>query len=138
MISLEVNGKKYEVDVRPDTPLLWVIRERLGLTGTKYGCGMALCGACTVYVDGEAVRSCVTPVSSVNGKRIMTIEGISKTKEGKAIQEAWIFDDVPQCGYCLIAGGLSILILSKPRWSQELFSVSQQFSMVRLPSETEG
>ena len=100
MISLEVNGKKYEVDVRPDTPLLWVIRERLGLTGTKYGCGMALCGACTVHVNGEAIRSCVTPVSSVNGKRIMTIEGISKTKEGKAIQEAWIFDDVPQCGYC--------------------------------------
>lgn len=100
MLSLEVNGKKYEVDVRPDTPLLWVLREMLGLTGTKYGCGMALCGACTVHVDGEAIRSCVTPVSSVDGKRITTIEGVSKTKEGKAIQEAWIVDDVPQCGYC--------------------------------------
>ena len=100
MISLEVNGKKCEVDVPPDTPLLWVIRETLGLTGTKYGCGMALCGACTVHVDGEAIRSCVTPVSSVNGRRITTIEGIGKTKEGKAIQEAWISDDVPQCGYC--------------------------------------
>jgi len=100
MISLEVNGKKCKVDVRPDTPLLWVIRETLGLTGTKYGCGMALCGACTVHVNGEAIRSCVTPVSSVDGKRITTIEGIGKTKEGKAIQEAWISDDVPQCGYC--------------------------------------
>jgi len=100
MLLLEVNGKKYKVDVRPDTPLLWVLRERLGLTGTKYGCGMALCGACTVHVDGEAIRSCVTPVSSVDGKKITTIEGVSKTKEGKAIQEAWMADDVPQCGYC--------------------------------------
>jgi aerobic-type carbon monoxide dehydrogenase small subunit (CoxS/CutS family) len=100
MISLEVNGKKYDFDVGPDTPLLWVLRETLGLTGTKYGCGMALCGACTVHVDGEAIRSCVTPVSSVDGRRITTIEGIGKTKEGKAIQEAWIADDVPQCGYC--------------------------------------
>jgi len=100
MISLEVNGKKYDFDVGPDTPLLWVLRETLGLTGTKYGCGMALCGACTVHVDGEAIRSCVTPVSSVDGKRITTIEGIGNTKEGHAIQEAWIADDVPQCGYC--------------------------------------
>ena len=100
MISLEVNGKKYDFDVGPDTPLLWVLRERLGLTGTKYGCGMALCGACTVHVNGEVIRSCVTPVSSVNGKRSTTIEGIGKTIEGKAIQEAWISDDVPQCGYC--------------------------------------
>src|SRR5512136_1884036 len=100
MLSLEVNGKKYKVDVRSDTPLLWVLREVLGLTGTKYGCGMALCGACTVHVNGEAIRSCVTPVSSVDGKRITTIEGIGNTKEGHAIQEAWIADDVPQCGYC--------------------------------------
>jgi len=100
MISLEVNGKKYDFDVGPDTPLLWVLRETLGLTGTKYGCGRALCGACTVHVNGEAIRSCVTPVSSVDGKRITTIEGIGNTKEGHAIQEAWIADDVPQCGYC--------------------------------------
>jgi aerobic-type carbon monoxide dehydrogenase small subunit (CoxS/CutS family) len=100
MISLEVNGKKYDFDVGPDTPLLWVLRETLGLTGTKYGCGMALCGACIVHVNGEAMRSCVTPVSSVDGKRITTIEGIGNTKEGHAIQEAWIADDVPQCGYC--------------------------------------
>jgi aerobic-type carbon monoxide dehydrogenase small subunit (CoxS/CutS family) len=100
MISLEVNGKKYDFDVGPDTPLLWVLRETLGLSGTKYGCGMALCGACTVHVNGEAIRSCVTPISSVDGKRITTIEGIGNTKEGHAIQEAWIADDVPQCGYC--------------------------------------
>jgi aerobic-type carbon monoxide dehydrogenase small subunit (CoxS/CutS family) len=100
MISLEVNGKKYDFDVGPDTPLLWVLRETLGLTGTKYGCGMALCGACTVHANGEAIRSCVTPVSSIDGKRITTIEGIGNTKEGHAIQEAWIADDVPQCGYC--------------------------------------
>jgi isoquinoline 1-oxidoreductase subunit alpha len=100
MISLEVNGKKYDFDVGPDTPLLWVLRETLGLTGTKYGCGMALCGACTVHVEGEAVRSCVTPVSSVNGEKITTIEGIGTTRVGQAVQEAWIVDDVPQCGYC--------------------------------------
>lgn len=100
MISLNVNGKQYEVDVGQDTPLLWVIRERLNLTGTKYGCGMALCGACTVHLDGEAVRSCVTPVSRAAGKKVTTIEGIGATRLGKAIQEAWIADDVPQCGYC--------------------------------------
>jgi aerobic-type carbon monoxide dehydrogenase small subunit (CoxS/CutS family) len=100
MISLEVNGKKYEVDVAPDVPLLWVIREQLGLTGTKYGCGISMCGACTVHVDGMPTRSCITPVSSVQGKRITTIEGIGTTRVGKAIQDAWIADDVPQCGYC--------------------------------------
>ena len=100
MISLEVNGKKYDFDADPDTPLLWVLRERLGLTGTKYGCGMALCGACTVHVEGEAVRSCVTPVSSVNGKKITTIEGIGTSRIGQAVQKAWIVKDVPQCGYC--------------------------------------
>jgi len=100
MISLEVNGKKYDFDVGPDTPLLWVLRETLGLTGTKFGCGMALCGACTVHIEGEAVRSCVTPVSSVSGKKITTIEGIGKTRVGQAVQKAWIADDVPQCGYC--------------------------------------
>jgi len=100
MISLEVNGKKYDFDADPDTPLLWVLRERLGLTGTKYGCGMALCGACTVHVEGEAVRSCVTPVSSVNGKKITTIEGIGTTRIGQAVQKAWIVKDIPQCGYC--------------------------------------
>jgi isoquinoline 1-oxidoreductase subunit alpha len=100
MISLDVNGKKYDVEVSPDVPLLWVIREHLGFTGTKYGCGISMCGACTVHVNGEAIRSCITPVSSVVGKKIVTIEGIGMTKVGKAIQDAWIADDVPQCGYC--------------------------------------
>lgn len=100
MISLEVNGKKYEVEVAPDVPLLWVIREHLGLTGTKYGCGISMCGACTVHVNGQTVRSCITPVSSVIGKKVVTIEGIGTTRLGKAIQDAWIADDVPQCGYC--------------------------------------
>jgi isoquinoline 1-oxidoreductase subunit alpha len=99
MISLKVNGKDYEVDVPPDTPLLWVIREDLGLTGTKFGCGASLCGACTVHVNGKATRSCVTPVSSVIGKEITTIEGLS-AKGNHPIQQAWIADDVPQCGYC--------------------------------------
>jgi isoquinoline 1-oxidoreductase subunit alpha len=100
MISLVVNGEKFEVDVGPDTPLLWVIRETIGLTGTKFGCGIAQCGACTVHVEDEPIRSCITPVSSVDGKKITTIEGIGTTRVGQAVQEAWIADDVPQCGYC--------------------------------------
>jgi isoquinoline 1-oxidoreductase alpha subunit len=100
MIVLEVNGKKYKVDVAPDVPLLWVIREQVGLTGTKFGCGMALCGACTVLIDGEAQRSCQIPVKDAEGKKITTIEGIGVTPAGKALQDAWITDDVPQCGYC--------------------------------------
>jgi isoquinoline 1-oxidoreductase alpha subunit len=100
MISLDVNGKTYEVDVSPDVPLLWVIREQVGLTGTKYGCGMALCGACTVHIDGKAERSCQIPVKDAQGKKITTIEGIGVTRSGKAVQDAWLADDVPQCGYC--------------------------------------
>ena len=99
MLSLSVNGKMYQVDVPVDTPLLWVIRDNIGLTGTKYGCGKALCGACTVHVNGQAVRSCVTPVSAVVGKEIVTIEGLSKNLE-HPVQQAWIAEDVPQCGYC--------------------------------------
>ena len=100
MITLKVNGRERSVDVRPDTPLLWVLRETLELTGTKFGCGMALCGACTVHVDGRPTRSCVTPLSAVTGRRITTIEGIGRFKTGKAVQEAWIAENVPQCGYC--------------------------------------
>ena len=99
MINLNVNGQDRTVDVAGDTPLLWVIRETLGLTGTKFGCGMALCGACTVHINGEATRSCITPVSAVAGKQITTIEGLSE--EGNhPVQQAWIEIDVPQCGYC--------------------------------------
>jgi isoquinoline 1-oxidoreductase subunit alpha len=94
-----VNGKPQEIDVAPDTPLLWVLRDSLGLTGTKFGCGMGLCGACTVHLDGEAVRSCQTPVGSVGGKKITTIEGLSPDRS-HPVQCAWIAEQVPQCGYC--------------------------------------
>jgi isoquinoline 1-oxidoreductase alpha subunit len=100
MVSLVINGKSHQVDVAPGTPLLWVLRDSLHMTGTKFGCGIAQCGACTVHVDGQAVRSCVTPVSDAVGKRIATIEGVAATATGKAIQAAWIKNDVPQCGYC--------------------------------------
>ena len=100
MITLNVNGKPMSVDADRDTPLLWVLRDHLGMTGTKYGCGMALCGACTVHVNGQPARSCSTPVSAAAGKRITTIEGIGQTKEGRVLQEAWVANDVPQCGYC--------------------------------------
>jgi isoquinoline 1-oxidoreductase subunit alpha len=98
-MKLTVNGKPYELEVNPDKPLLWVIREELGLTGTKFGCGMAQCGACTVHRDGEAIRSCVTPVSDVAGASITTIEGLSDAI-GRALRAAWTAEDVPQCGYC--------------------------------------
>jgi len=97
--TLLVNGRKYSVEAEPDTPLLWVIREMLGLTGTRYGCGIAQCGACTLHIDGVAERACVTPVSVVEGKAIVTIEGLSEN-ELHPLQQAWIDLDVPQCGYC--------------------------------------
>lgn len=100
MIKLTVNKKSYEVDAPPDMPLLWVIRDKLRLTGTKYGCGAAQCGACTVHLNGDAVRSCITPVSRADGQEIITIEGISEDVTGKRLQKAWIEEDVPQCGYC--------------------------------------
>jgi len=100
MISLNVNGKRVQADAEADTPLLWVLRDYLGMTGTKFGCGMALCGACTVHVDAQPMRSCVTPASAVAGKKITTIESIGATKVGKAVQAAWVAENVPQCGYC--------------------------------------
>ena len=99
MVTLTVNGTTQNIDADADTPLLWVLRDHLSLTGTKYGCGMALCGACTVHVDGVAVRSCVLPLKAVEGKRVTTIEGLSKDRSHPA-QRAWIESDVPQCGYC--------------------------------------
>jgi isoquinoline 1-oxidoreductase subunit alpha len=99
MITFSVNGQARTVDVDPDTPVLWVLRDTLGLMGTKFGCGVALCGACTVLVDGQATRTCVLPVSAVQGKRITTIEGLS-TDGSHPLQKAWIENDVPQCGYC--------------------------------------
>lgn len=99
MITLTVNGKSQSVDVAPDTPLLWVLRDTIGLTGTKFGCGMALCGACTVHIDGEATRSCVTPVSAVANRKVTTIEGLS-ADGSHPVQKAWVDHQVPQCGYC--------------------------------------
>lgn len=98
-MKLDVNGREIETDAAGDTPLLWVLRDHLGMTGTKYGCGVALCGACTVHVDGQATRSCVLPLAAVAGRRITTIEGLS-TDRSHAVQQAWLELDVPQCGYC--------------------------------------
>ena len=100
MFTLDINGKKLEADVEPDTPLLWVLRDHLGLTGSKYGCGKALCGACTVHVDGQPLRSCVWPVSAAATMKITTIEGVAASAVGKAVQDAWIAESVAQCGYC--------------------------------------
>ena len=99
MISFTVNGKPYNVDVAPDMPLLWVIRDVIGLTGTKFGCGLSQCGACTVHLEGNAIRSCVTPASLAAGKKVTTIEGLSPNSS-HALQVAWIAEQVPQCGYC--------------------------------------
>ena len=100
MISFKLNGKQTRVDADPNTPLLWVLRDHLQLTGTKFGCDIAQCGACTVHLDGRAVRSCVTPVSMASGKQVTTIEGLAETALGKTVQAAWQEVDVPQCGYC--------------------------------------
>ena len=99
MVAFTVNGQRHEVSVKPNTPLLWVLREHLKLTGTKFGCGIAACGACTVHIDGEAVRSCAMPVSLIAGKSVTTIEGLSRDG-GHPLQKAWIAEQVPQCGYC--------------------------------------
>ena len=115
MIAMTVNGKAVRVDVDPDTPLLWVLRDTLELTGTKYGCGIALCGACTVHLDGEPVRSCTTPVSQAAGKRVLTIEGLSPDTS-HPVQRAWIAEAVPQCGYCQAGQIMSaVALLAKNR-----------------------
>ena len=117
MISFTVNGKKVQADVAPDTPLLWVVRDTLGMTGTKFGCGAQLCGSCTVHVNGMPVRSCGLKVSDVEGKKVSTIEAVGKTPAGQAIQAAWIQHDVPQCGYCQSGQIMSAVALleAKPR-----------------------
>ena len=114
--SITVNGTVRTVDVDDDTPMLWVVRDVLGMTGTKFGCGRALCGACTIHVDGKPVRSCITPVSAVTGKRITTIEAVGGTPAGKKIQQAWIELEVPQCGYCQSGQIMSAtaLLVAKP------------------------
>ncbi len=119
-MDIEVNGKKVSVNVDKDTPLLWVIRDELNLTGTKFGCGRALCGACTIHVDGQAVRSCSFPVEAAAGKKITTIEG-ADDKVAKAVQKAWIDNYVPQCGYCQIGHVMTatVLLREKPKPTDE-------------------
>jgi isoquinoline 1-oxidoreductase alpha subunit len=116
-MRLDINGTAHELDAAPDMPLLWALRDLAGLTGTKYGCGVALCGACTVHVDGQPARACVLPVSALAGKKITTIEGIGSTPLGKKVQDAWIAEDVPQCGYCQSGQIMSAvgLLKSKPK-----------------------
>jgi len=115
--TIQVNGKSHSVDVDGDTPLLWVLRDVLGMTGTKFGCGMALCGACTVHVDGVATRSCITPVDSIGASAITTIEAVGATPAGAKIQKAWLDREVPQCGYCQSGQIMSAtaLLASNPR-----------------------
>jgi len=117
MARLTINGKASEVNVEPSTPLLWAIREQVGLTGTKYGCGVALCGACTVHVDGRAVRSCVMTVSAAVGKQIITIEGLAANGVLHKVQKAWVDNEVPQCGYCQAGMIMAVVALlkSKPK-----------------------
>jgi isoquinoline 1-oxidoreductase alpha subunit len=100
MTTLNINGKTHQVDLPDDTPLLWALRDHLGMTGTKFGCGMALCGACTVHLDGQPIRACITPISAAAGKPVTTIEAIANDRVGKAVQRAWVQLGVPQCGYC--------------------------------------
>jgi len=115
MITLKVNGKDYNVDVDPSTPILWVLRDALELTGTKFGCGMAQCGACTVHLNGDAVRSCITPVARAAGQEIKTIESLSEDAIGKRLQKAWIEEDVPQCGYCQSGQLMAAAVLLKAK-----------------------
>jgi len=115
MIKLTVNGKTYETDAEPDTPLLWVIREQVGLTGTKYGCGVAQCGSCTVHIDGAAVRSCAIPASAAAGKKITTIEGLASGEVLHKVQQAWLDHDVPQCGYCQAGMIMAVAALLKDK-----------------------
>ena len=117
MLRLTVNGKAHDIDIDPNTPLLWAIREWVGLTGTKYGCGIAQCGACTVHVDGVAMRSCSVPVSAVVGKQITTIEGLANNGTLHKVQQAWVEHDVPQCGYCQSGMIMAVasLLAQKPK-----------------------
>ena len=132
MIKLTINNKPYEVDAAPDMPLLWAIRDMVGLTGTKFGCGIAQCGACTVHVDGTPVRSCSFPVAAAAGKKITTIEGISE-KVGEAVQKAWIELQVPQCGYCQSGQIMSAtaLLRNKPHPTDADIDTAMQGNLCR-------
>jgi isoquinoline 1-oxidoreductase alpha subunit len=132
MMKLVVNGKDVQADVDPETPLLWVLRDSLGLTGTKFGCGKALCGACTVHLDGEPIRSCVTPVSAVGDKKVTTIEGLSPDRS-HPVQKAWLEIDVPQCGYCQSGQIMSAaaLLANKPKPSDSEIAAAMSGNLCR-------
>jgi isoquinoline 1-oxidoreductase alpha subunit len=133
MIPLSINGSSISVDADPETPLLWVLRDHLAMTGTKFGCGMALCGACTVFIDGKPARSCVTPVSAVLARRITTIEGVGNLRVGKAVQDAWIAESVPQCGYCQSGQVMSAtaLLSATPEPSDEQIDAAMAGNLCR-------
>ncbi len=132
MVAFSVNGKQQQVDVSSDTPLLWVLRDTLGLTGTKYGCGIAQCGACTVHLDGQAIRSCITPISAVANKKVVTIEGLSANAD-HPLQQAWIEEDVPQCGYCQSGQLMSAaaLLAQTPKPSMEQIEAAMSGNLCR-------
>ena len=115
MVTLHINGRDRQVDADPSTPILWALRDHLGMTGTKFGCGAALCGACTVHLDGAPMRACVTPMSSAVGHKITTIEAMEADKVGKAVQDAWVKHDVPQCGYCQSGQVMSAVALLRTK-----------------------
>ena len=115
MTALSINGKAYDVDVEPDTPLLWVLRDTIGLTGTKYGCGIAQCGACTVHIDGVATRSCQVPVGGLSGREVTTIEALAQNGQLHPVQKAWVEFDVPQCGYCQSGMMMAVVALLKQK-----------------------
>ena len=133
MIELQVNGVRQQVDVAPATPLLWVVREQLGLTGTKFGCGIAQCGACTVHLDGAAVRSCVTPAAAAVGRAVTTIEGLAQEDQLHPVQQAWIDEQVPQCGYCQSGQIMSAaaLLASNPAPDDAAINVAMRGNICR-------
>ena len=132
-MELTINGETRQVTAADDTPLLWALRDHLGMTGTKFGCGMGLCGACTVHVDGEAVRSCVTPISAAAGKQTVTIEGVGATPAGRTLQEMWVALNVPQCGYCQPGQIMSAaaLLRSNPQPSDADIDAAMQGNICR-------
>jgi isoquinoline 1-oxidoreductase subunit alpha len=123
-----LNGKTVSSASTPDTPLMWVVRDEFGLTGTKFGCGIAVCGACTVHLDGQAVRSCTTPVSSVAGKKVVTIEGLSADRIGRHVQDAWVENNVPQCGYCQAGQCMAAAALLKSKKNPSDSDIDQAMS----------
>lgn len=133
MIALSINGKSVQLSASPDTPLLWALRDELGLTGTKFGCGVAICGACVVHVDGDPMRACVTPLAALAGKHVTTIEAVHETPVGAAVQAAWVSNDVPQCGYCQSGQVMSAaaLLAGNPRPSDADIDAAMRMNLCR-------